>query len=632
MKRFGWLVFLFCVVALMTACEGTKKNTTDKDGSDDDQLLGDGDELAVADADFAATCGNGSIDGGEPCDDNTEFCTAIDPVLYSGGKAKCLKDCSGYDVATCDEVPHECGNTVKEGPEACDGDTKNCVDIDAAKYGGGKAKCLADCTGYDTATCDEKVPECGNDVIEGTEVCDGGTKLCTLISGDYLGGTASCKADCTGWDTATCTTAANCGNDTLDNGETCDKGSGSTTKVKNCVEIDPYTYSGGKAKCNAACDGWDTATCETLVTDNDATPTDDGSPDYDNELPDTDASCDTCSPSGSERCFNETAQTCTLFGGCLVWSNTDYCYNYSPARTCTVSFGDASCTSACTSECTNGDYQCDPDNVDYMQSCTLNSSDGCYYWTYYYDCNNYGSAYSCVDSGSSVNCEIGCTSECTGGTYQCDPDTENYIQSCTLNNSDGCYYWNFYYDCATGYGAGYICTNSGSNCEYQPTPQTDTIGSNAASYTGGDRLKGNYFSCNSSRTLTGISTYMAFTGGLDITYVVYYASSQTGTYTLMSQKTVNQYSSTGTAGWYSSGSVSISLTSGYYYFIGVFFGTTDNVSYPDPTYYYATTLNSTQPIFGTHLGGGESSTYTTLPSTVSTIDNTYGYYMQLTTQ
>jgi hypothetical protein len=229
-----------------------------------------------------------------------------------------------------------------------------------------------------------------------------------------------------------------------------------------------------------------------------------------------------------------------------------------------------------------------------------------------------------------------CTSECTSGEYQCDPGNEYYLQNCTLNSEDGCYYWTYYYDCAD-YGVGYVCLDNGSSasCEYESTEQTDTIGTSAASYTGGDRLKGNYFSCTSSRTLTEISTYMAFTGGIDITYAVYYASSQTGTYSLLSQTTVNQYSSAGTAGWYSSGTVSISLTSGYYYFIGIFFGTTDDVSYPNPTYYYATALNTTQPIFGAHLGGGESNpagTYTSLPSTVTSIDNAYGYYMQLTTQ
>ena len=574
MKGFTWVLCLLCAVALTVACEEVNKKKT----NDSDELLGDSDELVVADVDFAATCGNGSVDGGETCDGNTEYCTTIDPLLYSGGKAKCLDNCAGYDTATCDEVPHECGNTVKEGPEVCDGGTKNCVEIDADQYSGGKAKCLADCSGYDTATCDQKVPVCGDGTIEGTEVCDGNPKACTELGGPYVGGEAPCTETCTGWDSTQCITDDMCGNDVKEANETCDNGTNSTTKVKNCVEIDPYAYSGGKAKCNKTCDGWDTATCETLATDydtvdNDTIPTDDATTDIDNELPDNDAACtNDCPTQGVERCFNETVQRCTQgWDGCNDWSNLEYCYQYTPAQACEVSFDDAYCVASCTSECASGEYQCDPENEQYMQSCTLNG-DGCYYWAYYYDCINYGVGYICYDNGNSAYCDLGDTS------------------------------------------------------------QTDTIGTADNLYTYGDRLKGNYFSCTSSRTLTNISTYMAFTGGLDITYAVYYASSQTGTYNLLSQTTVNHYSSDGAAGWYSSGTISASLTSGNYYFIGVYFGTTDNASYPDPTYYYATTLNTTQPAFGSHLGGGESATYSALPSSVVTIDNSNGYYMQLTTQ
>lgn len=573
MKRVMLWTLLALSFALFTvACSGGSKKTNDNNATgDNDYLLGDSDELVGADVDFAATCGNGFVDGGEPCDGNTEFCIAIDPGLYNGGKAKCLADCSGWDTATCDEVPHECGNSIKEGPEACDKDTKNCVDIDANKYSGGKAKCLADCSGYDTATCDEKVPVCGNEQVEQGETCDGGIVNCTSF-GAYIGGTATCKSDCSGWDTSTCITEEMCGNDVLNTGETCDKGTGSATKVKNCVEIDPYAFSGGKAKCNATCDGWDTATCEELPNDADVMPTDDSATDTDNEIPDndTDSSCvNACSPQGSERCFNETVQTCAMgWEGCLIWSNTIYCYLNTPAQVCKFSLGDAYCDYDCTSDCTVGDRRCNPTYLDQVDDCTQ-GEDGCYHWTYLEDCA----------------------------------------------------YW------------GMVCLDPGvAGCEYPDTSQTDTIGSNAASYTGGDRLKGNYFSCSTSRTLTKIETYMAFTGSLSITYAVYYSSTQTGTYSLLSQKAVSQYSSSGTAGWYSSGAISVSLMSGYYYFIGVFFGTTDNPSYPDPTYYYATSLNTTQPIFGSHLGGGESSTYASLPSTITTIDNSYGYYMRVTTE
>ncbi len=512
------LWFCAAFIALFVACtSGTKSKIKDDVVlSDSDTLAGDSDEL-FTDADFSLTCGNGVIDGGEPCDGNTEFCATIDPVLYGGGKAKCLDDCSGYD----------------------------------------------------TATCDEKQPKCGNNIIEQGESCDGGTKTCVSLSADYIGGTAACKSDCSGWETSTCITTAMCGNDSLDNGETCDKGTNSVTKVKNCVEIDPYSFSGGKAKCNATCDGWDTSTCDEIVSDEDTVDFDTVDNDIvtDDGFSDTDNACtNDCMVPNQERCFNETAQKCLQgYDGCYHWSNLDICYQHTPPDVCYFDGYDAYCIDNCTSDCTAGDRRCNPTYVDQVDDCVL-GGDGCYHWTFLSDCSEWGM--TCVDPGV-------------------------------------------------------------AGCEVETTEQTDTIGSSSSYFTGGDRLKGNYFSCTTSRTVTGVNTYMHFSGGLDITYVIYSSAIQSGTYSLLSQKTMHHYSSDGSAGWYSSGELSWALTAGNYYFIGVYFGTTDNPSSPDPTYYYATSTTTIPLAFGTHLGGGKSGTYTNLPSSITSVDNGYGYYMSI---
>ncbi|HSW61394.1 MAG TPA: hypothetical protein VLJ60_11370, partial [bacterium] len=53
-----------------------------------------------------------------------------------------------------------CGDEKVEGKEVCEKDElKNCVEINAEKYSGGKAYCKDDCTGWDEITCDEK-PVC----------------------------------------------------------------------------------------------------------------------------------------------------------------------------------------------------------------------------------------------------------------------------------------------------------------------------------------------------------------------------------------------------------------------------------------------------------------------------------------
>ncbi|MBP5591992.1 DUF1566 domain-containing protein [bacterium] len=47
-------------------------------------------------------------------------------------------------------------------------------------------------------------PNCGNKMVDDGEVCDGGAQECKSIDPNYTGGFASCKADCTGWDTSAC--------------------------------------------------------------------------------------------------------------------------------------------------------------------------------------------------------------------------------------------------------------------------------------------------------------------------------------------------------------------------------------------------------------------------------------------
>ena len=153
------------------------------------------------------TCGDKVVDEGEICDGNVINCVEIDPKKYESGKAKCLANCLGWDTTTCDEIPHTCGNDIIEGPEECDGNTINCIELDSEKYESGKAKCLKDCSGYDTMTCVEYEPSvCGNDIVEGKEVCEKEElKNCVEIDSEkYSGGKAYCKDDCTGWDEVTC--------------------------------------------------------------------------------------------------------------------------------------------------------------------------------------------------------------------------------------------------------------------------------------------------------------------------------------------------------------------------------------------------------------------------------------------
>jgi hypothetical protein len=52
----------------------------------------------------------------------------------------------------------------------------------------------------------EYIPEpyCGDGIINGDEVCDGNDIACTDLSSNYIGGTATCLSDCSGYNTEDC--------------------------------------------------------------------------------------------------------------------------------------------------------------------------------------------------------------------------------------------------------------------------------------------------------------------------------------------------------------------------------------------------------------------------------------------
>lgn len=242
-------VFLF---AALTACSDTKKTV-----KSDNDSAGDEDTAVTDDDTVSATCGNDKVDNGEACDGDIKNCTDIDSTLYTSGKAKCSEDCKKYDTVTCEEVFHECGNGTVEGPETCDGGVKNCTEIDSALYKGGKASCKEDCSGWDTITCEDVETVCGNGMKEGKEICDSESVKCYDLDPQYYLGTAECNDTCDDWDVSDCKKGtAVCGNDVVEGAELCDG------TLDLCAEIDPEAFSGGKAYCLDDCSGWDTITCE----------------------------------------------------------------------------------------------------------------------------------------------------------------------------------------------------------------------------------------------------------------------------------------------------------------------------------------------------------------------------------
>lgn len=98
-----------------------------------------------------------------------------------------------------------CGNGRIEGGEKCDGDVA-CWEA-GHFWPEGKATCKSDCSAYDTSKCEPRDPNdnCGNGQIDSGETCEQGeTKVCTELPGDFTEGEAACRRDCLGWDPLNC--------------------------------------------------------------------------------------------------------------------------------------------------------------------------------------------------------------------------------------------------------------------------------------------------------------------------------------------------------------------------------------------------------------------------------------------
>ena len=178
------------------------------------------------------------------CTKNTDCYNGNSKVeCYQG---QCIAKCtynevrSGYACISSKILPKgtetvaNCGNELVEDGEKCDGGSKLCKLIDDS-FTGGRAYCNANCNGYDTSTCEGGSGNlCGNNNVDAGEICDGDTVPCKQLAGAPKGGTAKCAKDCLGWDKSTCyddsgeggsdNNNTNCGNGFLDDGEQCDDG------------------------------------------------------------------------------------------------------------------------------------------------------------------------------------------------------------------------------------------------------------------------------------------------------------------------------------------------------------------------------------------------------------------------
>jgi len=197
------------------------------------------------------TCGDGTINGDEICDNENLDGESCSTRGYHSGELSCLSDCSGFDTSGCGV----CGDDIINGDETCDTNNYGGETCITQGFEGGDLACLIDCSGFDFSGCEGTGPECGDNIKEGMEICDGSDlDNQTCITQGFDGGDLACLSDCSSFDTSTCF-SYECGNNNIEPGEICD---GSDLDGQSCISQD---FDGGELACLADCSGFDLTGC-----------------------------------------------------------------------------------------------------------------------------------------------------------------------------------------------------------------------------------------------------------------------------------------------------------------------------------------------------------------------------------
>jgi hypothetical protein len=191
---------------------------------------------------------DGMVDNGFACAVGTTG--ACVTACGSMGRRACLASC-GWDACappaeTCNGADDNCNGSCDDGFTCCARSTRACS---ALGFVSGTATCRADCGGWDTSGCSS----CGNGRVDAGEQCDG-TALngATCMSQGFGAGTLRCRTNCT-FDTTGC---PNCGNGRIDAGEQCD---GTALGGATCTSIG-MSFTGGTLACRSTC-MFDTTRC-----------------------------------------------------------------------------------------------------------------------------------------------------------------------------------------------------------------------------------------------------------------------------------------------------------------------------------------------------------------------------------
>ncbi len=340
---------------------------------------------------------------------------------------------------------------------------------------------------------------CGNGTVESGESCDGpGLTSCTEIDPEkYASGKASCKDDCSGWDTATCVeieedqpVADDHAMPDLSDVEGPDHDTADVPPVDDDVAVDEDGMTDDLTDGADELIGDDGEFADDgSVTDEDTAVTDDAPPvDDDTPLPDLDVfvplcrngiidpgeECDDDNDSNADGCLND----CTLpyCGDGFTRDGYEQCDDGNVVET------DA-CKNDCTANtCGDGIVNTDTEECDDNNA---NNCDACQN-----DCTNYavGCGNGCIDGGET--CDDGdlndtyghCNGACSGIAQYCGDGITNGTEACDDDNADECDACLM--DCTVRVAAcGDTCVDNGEDCDDGNKLNGDNCSSNCETET-----------------------------------------------------------------------------------------------------------------------------------------------------
>ncbi len=196
-------------------------------------------------------CGNGKKeDRFEDCDRNDFGFATCENAFGRPGRLLCTPECR-FDRNSCERL-QQCGDDFIEGTERCDGFNLNDQTCASLGLGGGELRCGADCQ-FDETRC-FGAPECGNDIREGEEECDSTAlngRTCKQFGFDS--GDLHCATNCT-FDTSECVDGPECGDGKIEGNEDCE---GTNLAGATCRDLD---FEAGDLHCFTDCK-FDTRAC-----------------------------------------------------------------------------------------------------------------------------------------------------------------------------------------------------------------------------------------------------------------------------------------------------------------------------------------------------------------------------------